>query len=101
MRGKPFEVLWEAMEARRRQIEAGEVPLAYRLEHRCQEERRDRGCPDVEALCGWVDGELRRNSLRRWLTVWQHVRLHGKTLHRPAGLWQISCACRFLQPSSV
>ena len=75
--GKPFEVLWEAMEARRRQFEAGEVPPAYRLENRCQEGRRDRGCPDVEALCGWVDGELRRNSLRRWLTVWQHVRLHG------------------------
>jgi hypothetical protein len=75
--GKPFEVLWEAMEARRRQLEAGEVPPAYRLEHRRQEERRTRGCPDVEALCGWTDGELRRNSLRRWLTVWWHVRLHG------------------------
>ncbi|MGH8071067.1 MAG: hypothetical protein ACRERE_38710 [Candidatus Entotheonellia bacterium] len=74
---KPFEVLWEAMEARRRQLEVGEVPPAYRLDHLRQEGRRDRGCPDVEALCGWVDGELRRNSLRRWLTVWRHVRLHG------------------------
>jgi hypothetical protein len=75
--GKPFEVLWETMESRRRQVEAGEVPPAYRLEHLRQEGRRDRGCPDVEALCGWVDGELRRNSVRRWLAVWRHVRLHG------------------------
>jgi hypothetical protein len=73
---KPFEVLLEAMESRRRQLEAGEVPPAYRLEHRRQGERRARGCPNVEALCGWVDGELRRNSLRRWLNVWQHVWLH-------------------------
>jgi hypothetical protein len=73
---KPFEVLLEAMESRRRQLEAGEVPPVYRLEHRRQGERRARGCPDVEALCGWVDGELRRNSLRRWLIVWRHVRLH-------------------------
>lgn len=74
---KPFEALWEAMEARRRQLEAREVPPAYRLDHLRQEGRRDRGCPDVEALCGWVDGKLRRNSLRRWLTVWRHVRLEG------------------------
>jgi hypothetical protein len=61
----------------RRQLEAGDVPPAYRLEHRRQEERRARGCPGVEALCGWTDGELRRNSLRHRLTVWRHVRLHG------------------------
>ena len=74
---KPFDALWEAMEARRWQLEAGEVPPAYRLDHLRQEGRRDRGCPDVEALCGWVDGELLRNSLRRWLAVWRHMRLRG------------------------
>jgi hypothetical protein len=72
---KPFEVLWEAMETRRRQLEAGAVPPAYHPEHLRQEQRQARGCPDVEALCGWVDGQLRRNSRRRWLAVWRHVRL--------------------------
>jgi hypothetical protein len=70
-----FDALWEAMEARRRQVEAGEVPSAYRFEQTRQARRRARGCPVEETLCGWVDGQLRRNSLRRWLTVWRHVRI--------------------------
>jgi hypothetical protein len=72
---KPFDALWEVMEVRRRQVEAGEVPPAYRFERTRQVRRRAKGCPDEEALCGWVDGQLRRNSLRRWFTVWQHVQI--------------------------
>jgi hypothetical protein len=72
---KSFDVLWEVMEARRRQVEAGEVPPACRSEQTRQDRRRAKGCPDDEALCGWVDGQLRRNNLRRWITVWQHVQI--------------------------
>jgi hypothetical protein len=72
---KPFDALWKVMEARRRQVEAGEVPPAYRSEQTRQARRRAAGCPDEEALCGWVDGQLRRNGLRRWLTVWRHVQV--------------------------
>jgi hypothetical protein len=70
-----FDALWEVMEARRRQMEDWEVPSAYRFEQTRQARRWARGCPDEEALCGWVDGQLRRHSLRRWLTVWRHVRI--------------------------
>jgi hypothetical protein len=74
---KPFEDLWEVMEARRQQLEVGDVPPIYRPEHLRQSAQRARGCPDMEALCGWLDGQLRRRHLRRWLTIWRHVRLHG------------------------
>jgi hypothetical protein len=70
-----FDALWEVMEARRRQVEAGEVPAACRFEQARRARRRARGCPDEEALCGWVDGQLRRHSLRRWLAVWRHVQI--------------------------
>jgi hypothetical protein len=70
---KPFDQLWEAMEARRQQVVAGGVPPACRSEQTRQALRQ--GCPGEEALCGWVDGELRRHSLRRWLMVWQHVQV--------------------------
>jgi hypothetical protein len=70
-----FDALWEVMEARRRRVEAGEVPPAYRFDQTRQTRRRARGCPDEETLCGWVDGQLRRHSLGRWLTVWRHVRI--------------------------
>jgi hypothetical protein len=70
---KPFDELWEAMEARRQQVGAGGVPPACRFEQTRQARRQ--GCPDEEALCGWLDGELRRHSLRRWLMVWQHVQV--------------------------
>jgi hypothetical protein len=70
-----FEALWAVMEARRRQVEGGGVPSASRFEQTRQARRWVRGCPDEEALCGWVDGQLRRHSLRRWLTVWRHVRI--------------------------
>jgi hypothetical protein len=72
---KSFDELWEAMEARRQQVGAGEVPPAYRFEQTRQARRQRQGCPDEEALCGWVDGELRRHSLRRRLMVWQHVQV--------------------------
>jgi hypothetical protein len=74
---KPFEDLWEVMETRRQPLEVGDVPSIYHPEHLRQSARRARGCPDTEALCGWVDGQLRRRNLRRWLTVWHHIRLHG------------------------
>jgi len=73
----PFESHWEVMEARRQGLEVGEVPAVYHPEHLRQSARRARGCPGVEALCGLVDGQLRQINLRRWLSVWQHVRLHG------------------------
>ena len=72
---KSFDELWEAMEARRQQVGAGEVPPASRFAQTRQARRQRQGCPDEEALCGWVDGELRRHSLRRWLMVWQHVQV--------------------------
>ena len=70
-----FDQLWEAMEARRQRVEAGERSPASRGEKTRQAQRTSQGCPDAEALCGWVDGELRRKSLRRWLAVWHHVRI--------------------------
>jgi hypothetical protein len=72
---KPFAELFEIMEARRRQVEAGEVPPASRFEPGRQMGRWARGCPDAETLCGWVDGQLRRKSPQRWLAVWQHVHI--------------------------
>jgi hypothetical protein len=72
---KPFAELFEIMEARRHQVEVGEVPPMSRFEPGRQMERRARDCPDAETLCGWVDGQLRRKSPRRWLAVWQHVRI--------------------------
>lgn len=72
---KSFDELWEAMEARRQQVGAGEVAPTHRFEQTRQDRRQRQGCPDEEALCGWVDGELRRHSLRRWLMVWQHVQI--------------------------
>jgi hypothetical protein len=72
---KPFHEAWEAMEARRRQVDAGELPPAIRFEHAHWAGRRAEGCPDDEVLCGWVDGQLRRSNLRRWLRVWVHMRI--------------------------
>jgi hypothetical protein len=72
---KSFDALWQVMEARRRQVEAGEVSPVYRFEQTRQARRRIRSCPDEEALCGWVDGQLRRHSLGRWLMVWRHVQI--------------------------
>ena len=72
---KPFHEAWEAMEARRRQVIARELPPAFRFEHAHGAERRYEGCPDEEALCGWVDGQLCRSNLRRWLRVWLHMRI--------------------------
>jgi hypothetical protein len=61
------------MEARRHQVESEEVPPTYRFVSSGQARLRATGCPDAETLCGWVDGQLRRKSPRRWLAVWQHV----------------------------
>ena len=72
---RSFDELWQAMEARRQQVEAGAVPPAHGFDETRQARRQSRGCPDEETLCGWVDGELRRNSLRRWLMVWQHIQI--------------------------
>ena len=72
---KPFAELFEIMEARRRQVEAGEVPPASHFEPGRQMGGWARGCPDAETLCGWVDGQLRRKSPQRWLAVWQHVHI--------------------------
>jgi hypothetical protein len=72
---KPFSELFEIMEARRHQVEAGEVPPASRFEPGRRMGRRARGCPDAETLCGWADGQLRRKSPWRWLAVWQHVHI--------------------------
>jgi len=72
---KPFAELFEIMEAQRHQVEAGEVPPSPYLGPSRQVGRGARGCPDAETLCGWVDGQLRRKSPRRWLAVWQHVHI--------------------------
>jgi hypothetical protein len=72
---KPFNELWKAMEKWRRRVESGGPPGSYRLEPACRSERRFVGCPDEEALCGWVDGQLYRSNPRRWLRVWLHVRI--------------------------
>ena len=72
---RSFDELWQAMEARRQQVEAGAVPPAHGFDETRQARRQSHGCPDEEILCGWVDGELQRNSLRRWLMVWQHVQI--------------------------
>jgi hypothetical protein len=70
---KPFHQAWEAMEARRRQVDAGGLPREFRFEHARCVHRRSEGCPDAEALCGWGDGQLCRSNLRRWLRVWLHI----------------------------
>lgn len=72
---KSFDGLWEAMEARRRQVGTGEVSPAYRLEKIHQGHRQSEGCPDGETLGGWVEGKLRRISMRRWIRVWLHIYL--------------------------
>jgi hypothetical protein len=72
---KSFEGLWEAMEARRREVAAGEMPLACRMEEIRQAQRQRRGCPDGESLGGWAEGKLQRISMRRWMSVWRHVHL--------------------------
>jgi hypothetical protein len=72
---KPFTELFDIMEARRRQAEAGEASPTFLSERTGQAGRHTSGCPDAETLCGWVDGYLRQKSLRRWLAVWQHVHI--------------------------
>jgi hypothetical protein len=72
---KSFDGLWEAMEARRRQVAAGEPPPAYRRAVIRHAQRQSQGCPDGETLGGWVEGKLRRISMRRWLIVWRHVHI--------------------------
>jgi hypothetical protein len=74
---KSFESLWDAMETRRQHIKAAAVQAAYPPEHLRREQRRARGCPDGEALCGWVDGQLRRTNWRRWFSVCRHVWLQS------------------------
>lgn len=110
---KSFDALWEAMEVRRRQVEAGEVPPAYRSERTRRVRRRAKGCADEEALCGWVDGQLRRNNLRRWFAVWQHVQVRrcrecqaeivalAATMRpaQPRLAWPASALKRFMEPS--
>ena len=46
-------------------LSSGAVPLAYHPEHLRHEQQQAGGCPDVEAPCDWVDGQLRQTSLRR------------------------------------
>ena len=72
---KPFAELFEIMEARRRQVEVGEVPPSPRLGPSRRVGRRARGCPDAETLCGWVDGRLFRKSPQRWLATWRHIHI--------------------------
>jgi hypothetical protein len=72
-----FAEVWESLEARRRQVESGEVSPPGCVERIGQEGRRASGCPTEEALCGWVDGWLRRKHPRRWLQVWRHIQLQG------------------------
>ena len=72
---KPFHALWKAMEDWRRHVEAGGHSAPCRAEPVYRPERRLTGCPDEEALCGWVDGQLCRSNPRRWLRVWLHVRI--------------------------
>ena len=72
---KSFDGLWEAMEARRRQVDAGELTAAHRLEQIRQAQGQSEGCPDGEALGGWFEGKLRRMSMRRWFMVWRHVHI--------------------------
>jgi hypothetical protein len=72
---RPFSELLRAMEQRRREVEEGQVPVMYAPELSWRAGRRPSGCPDEEALCGWVDGKLRGQNLRRWLEVWCHVHI--------------------------
>jgi hypothetical protein len=105
-----FNELWEAMEARRQQTEVGEGQPALGLEGTRPGQRR--GCLDEEALSGWVDGELRRHSLRRWLLVWRHVRIErcraclaevegladAKSSARPRLSWLVSVVTCMMRP---
>jgi hypothetical protein len=74
---RPFAELWESLEARRRQVEAGEVSPSGHVERSAQEGWRASCCPDEEVLCGWVDGRLLRKHPRRWLQAWWHIQLQG------------------------
>lgn len=70
-----FDELFAAMQQRQGQVQQGAVPPAHALELARQELRHAAGCPDDEALGGFVDGQLSRTSPGRWLRVWLHVRL--------------------------
>jgi hypothetical protein len=72
---KTFDELFQTMLERKKQMEEANLPPAHALELKRQELRQEMGCPDDEALCGFVDWHLRRKSLWNWLKVSHHLHI--------------------------
>ncbi|ETX03336.1 MAG: hypothetical protein ETSY1_00360 [Candidatus Entotheonella factor] len=63
-----------ALEERLEQAKQGALPIGHAMELRRREKRQAMGCPSDEEICGFVDGELRGYSAKRWAEVRWHVR---------------------------
>jgi len=71
---KTFQEIFPALQERLEQARQGALPLGHAMELRRREKRQAMGCPSDEEICGFVDGELRAYSTRRWAEVSWHVR---------------------------
>lgn len=70
---RPFSELFEVMESQSGEHAGAEEPLEGMDKCAHSTLPRSRDCPSDEELGGFVDGQLRKRSLRRWLHVWGHV----------------------------
>lgn len=68
-----FTELFEVLERQRRRLEAGAIPEVVLDDLASRTVRRRRGCPDEQALYGFVAGYLGKRSRWLWLKVWWHV----------------------------
>lgn len=71
---KTFQEILPALEERLEQSKQGALPIGHAMELRRREKRQAMGCPSDEEICGFVDGELRGYSTKRWAEVQWHVR---------------------------
>ena len=70
---RTFHEILPALEARLERAKQGALPIGHAMELRRREERHVMGCPNDEEICGYVDGNLRVCSAKRWAAVRWHV----------------------------
>ncbi|ETX06717.1 hypothetical protein [Candidatus Entotheonella palauensis] len=70
---KTFQEILPALEERLDQAKQGALPIGHAMELRRREKRQAMGCPSDEEIGGFVDGELKRYSAKRWAEVRWHV----------------------------
>lgn len=68
-----FNELFRALEKRRKQLNES-LSHEHVLHRLRQDLRLEMGCPDDETLCGFIDGEIKREDPHRWKEVRLHVR---------------------------